>query len=86
MVDIEKPQPNDNEVLVKICATTVTSGDVRLRRKGQHVLVYGASGSVEEGKVKPYIDKCFPLSEIVYAHEYVDKGKKKGILVIEILN
>lgn len=39
----------------------------------------------EEKKLKPFIDSIFPLDEIVSAHEYVDSGRKRGNVVIDII-
>ena len=38
----------------------------------------------EKGKLIPFIDTSFKIDEIVIAHEYVDRGRKRGNVVIEI--
>ncbi|MCE7747118.1 MAG: zinc-binding dehydrogenase, partial [Candidatus Heimdallarchaeota archaeon] len=37
---------------------------------------------VEAGKIKSYIDRSFPMDKAAEAHDHVEKGLKKGYVVI----
>jgi len=39
---------------------------------------------VESEYIKPFIDRCYDLDEIIEAHRYVEKGHKKGGVAITV--
>ncbi|MCL4152635.1 UNVERIFIED_CONTAM: hypothetical protein GTU68_019276, partial [Idotea baltica] len=53
------------------------------KEKNEHLELI--KNMTEKGELKPFIDKTFIIDEIVKAHKYVDTGRKRGNVVIKIL-
>ena len=71
--ELTKPSPKDNEVLIKIFATTVTAGDT-IRRSGKYPLLFWLPTRLMFGLIKPR--KTIPGGTLSGVIEEVGKNVK----------
>jgi NADPH:quinone reductase-like Zn-dependent oxidoreductase len=78
--------------------TTAAQVNKALKKSGIYLNVHKASSGsekiedllfvnklIEAGKLRPVIDRCYPMEAIVEAHRYVDEGHKKGHVAIAVV-
>jgi NADPH:quinone reductase-like Zn-dependent oxidoreductase len=79
---VGKASPSTCKKVLKPNGTFVTVAKGLARERTKNLLFL--KELCEEGKLKPVIDKRYSLEQIVEAHRYVDKGHKKGNVVITV--
>ena len=97
--DFTKSGETDDIIFDAVDKLSSSKGKKSLSKKGIYLNVNRDSGSgegiktddliflkelLEVGKLKTVIDRCYPLEQIVEAHRYVEKGHKKGHVIITV--
>ena len=60
----------------------VTAGDLRLNYTAEDLAALVRLA--EDGGFKAVIDRTYPLAEIVQAHRFVDTGRKRGNVIVQV--
>lgn len=71
------------------CATALTAGGAYVSvdegrpklRAGDLLLLKQLA---EQGKLRPVIDRCYPLEQLAEAHRYVETGHKRGNVIVTV--
>ena len=69
---------------------------LRVNLKKQKRVIFGADGGgeedlkfilelIESGKLRPVIDRCYPLERMVEAHQFAETEQKKGAIVVTVM-
>ncbi|GGI45765.1 NADPH:quinone reductase [Paenibacillus marchantiophytorum] len=74
------------------CKTALTPNGVYVSVEGSGVAKVSKEDLIflkelaESGKIQPVIDRRYSLEQVPEAHSYVEKGRKKGNVVIQVRN